>query len=251
MKRTLFLLCMTLVALGNNALRAQEHKPTLSVSSSAKVTAKADLAIVFMTIRSTSPLAADALDQNNKKVQAVRDRLTALGFKEDQIKFSGNRFAPAGGRVVAYGDQRPTGFDVTNNLFVYLEGSDLKDLQQFNTRLGGLLDELSKLGAAPLNVPISTISMGSTSVVAFTVKDPTALEKQAYQQAVDNARPLADVIAHHMHVQITGVSSVSLQQGMNQARFESSIPEIPFPYLSSSLDEIPIRVSVYVSYYYQ
>jgi uncharacterized protein YggE len=252
MKKTLFLLCMILAPLGTGALRAQEHKPTLNISSSAKVTAKADLAIVFMTVRSTSPLAADALEQNNKKVQAVKDRLLALGFREDQLKFSGNRFAPAGGRVAVYGDQRSTGFDVTNNLFVYLEGPDLKDLQQFNTRLGGLLDELSKLGASPLNVPISTISMGGTSVVAFTVKDPSALEKRAYQQALDNARPLADEIAHHMQVQITGVASVSIQQqGPMQARLESSIPEIPFQYLSSSLDEVPIRVSVYVVYNYQ
>jgi uncharacterized protein YggE len=251
MRRTLFLLCITLAALGTGALRAQERKPTLSVSSSAKVTAKADIAILFMTIRTTSPLAADALEQNDKKVEAVKNRLTALGYKEAQIKFSGNHFAPAGGRVVTYGDQRPTGFDVTNNLFVYLEGPELNDLQQFNTRLGGLLDELSKLGASPLNVPISSVSMGGTSLVAFAVKDPSPLEKQAYQQALDKARPLAEDIARHMNVRITTVASVSIQQGYMQGRTEGPMAEIPFQYLSSSLDEVPIRVGVYVSYYYQ
>jgi uncharacterized protein YggE len=201
-----------------------------------------------MTIRTTSPLAADALDQNNKKVEAVKERLTALGYKEDQIKFTGNRFAPAGGSMVVYGGQRPTGFDVTNNLFVYLEGPDLNDLQQFNSRLGGLLDELSKLGASPLNVPISTISMGGTSVVAFTVKDPSALEKQAYQQAWEKARPLADDIARRMNVEITGIQSVSAQQMMDQLRTGSATEEIPYRYISSSLDEVPIRVTLSLSY---
>jgi uncharacterized protein YggE len=201
-----------------------------------------------MTIRTTSPLAADALEQNNKKVQAVKDRLTALGYKEDQIKFSGNRFAPAGGMGVYYGGQRPTGFDVTNNLFVYLEGPELKDLQQFNSRVSGLLDELSKLGASPLNVPISTISMGGTSVVAFTVKDPSALEKQAYQQAWEKARPLADDIARRMNLQITGIQSVSTQQSLDQARTGSATEEIPYRYISSSLDEVPIRVTLSFSY---
>ena len=57
----------------------------INVTSVRKVTAKVDLAIVFMTVRSTSPLAANALEQNNKKVQAVKDRLTALGYKEDRV----------------------------------------------------------------------------------------------------------------------------------------------------------------------
>lgn len=123
MRRSFFLLCIALVVLGVGALQAQEsQKPAISVTSAGKVTAKADLAIVFMTVRSTSPLAADALEQNNKKVQVLKDRLTALGYKEDKVKFSGNRFAPAGGPGIFYGGgQRPTGFDVTNSVFIYLE----------------------------------------------------------------------------------------------------------------------------------
>jgi uncharacterized protein YggE len=253
MKRSLFLLCMVLVVLGVGALKAQEsQKPVISVTSAGKVTAKADLAIVFMTVRSTSPLAADALEQNNKKVQAVKDRLTALGYKEDKVKFSGNRFAPAGGMGVYYGGQRPTGFDVTNTLFVYLDGPELNDLQQFNSRVSSLLDELSKLGASPFDMPISRISMGGSSVVAFTVKDPTAFEKQAYQEAMEKARPTADDIARRMKVQITGIDSVTTAPVPQiQEQFASPVEEIPYRYLASSLDEVPIRVSLVVRYSYK
>ncbi|MGA3327285.1 MAG: SIMPL domain-containing protein [Terriglobia bacterium] len=254
MKRTLFLLCAILVALGAGNLPAQvTDKPSISVNSSAKVTARADLAIVFMAIHTTAPLAADALEQNNKRVQAVKDRLAALGYKGDQVRFSGNLFTPAGGRTVAYGDQRPTGFDVSNNLFIYLDGPELNDLQQFNSRLSALLDEMSKLGATPVNFPIlSPYPTGSASVVAFTVKDPTALEKQAYQQAWKRARPMADGIAQGMNVQITSIASVSLQQQNSTLdRFDNLGIDIPYKYFSSSMNEVPVRVSLYVRYFYK
>jgi len=252
MKRSLVLSCIVLIVLGIGTLNAQERKPLITVTSSGKVTAKADVAVVFMTVHSTSPLAADALEQNNKKVQAVKDRLTALGYKEDAVKFSGNRFAPAGGGVVYYGRERPTGFDVTNNLFIYLDGPELNDLQQFNTRVSGLLDELSKLGASPVEIPISRISMGGTSVVAFSVKDPSALEKQAYQKALEKARPVADDIARRMKVQITGIDSISAtEQAQVQEQFANPLEEIPYRYLSSSLEEVPIRVNLMVHYTYK
>ncbi len=127
-----------LIVLGGAAvgfLGAQEpERPAISVPSSAKVTAKADVVIVFITIRSPSPLAADALEQNNKKVQAVKERLAALGYKEEAVKFSGDCFFPAGGAVIVYGaGQRPASFDVSNDMLIFIEGPEHADLQQFNS----------------------------------------------------------------------------------------------------------------------
>ena len=79
------------------------------------------MAVVFLNVKSTAPLAADAFHQNGKKVEEAKTRLAALSYKDDQVKFSGNRFAPAGGGMF-YGGQRPTGFDVYNFVFVYLDG---------------------------------------------------------------------------------------------------------------------------------
>jgi hypothetical protein len=61
---------------------------------------------------SPAPLAADALDQNRKKVQEVRKRLAAMGYRESQVRFPGGRFSPAGQGICYGGGQRPTGFDV-------------------------------------------------------------------------------------------------------------------------------------------
>ena len=225
-------------------------KQIISVAATGKVTAKADLAIVFLSTRSSAPLAADALGQNNRKVDEILARLKSLGYKEDQVKLSGNRFAPAGGAVYYPGRERPTGFDVYNNIYIHIDAPDLKNISELNTRLGLLLDELSKIGASPMNMPISSYSMGGASVVAFTIKDAAPLEKQAIAQAVEKARPMAEEIARRMKVQISGVESVSWTGNMRPMMSGPGNPldEIPYEYLSSSVEEVPVRVRVDVRY---
>ena len=258
MKRMCFLLLFVLACIGTRSFSAPQAqtnpKPTISVNADGKASAKADVAIVFMTVRSTSPLAADALDQNNKKVQDVKARLTALGYKDEQVKFSGNRFAPTGGRIYYAAGQRPTGFDVYNNIIIYLDPQFLNDISQFNARVSALLDELSKAGASPTEMPISTMSMGGSSVVAFSIKDPAPYEKQASNQALEKARSLAEEIARRMKVQITGIEGTSVSpMGRSGAQATAGTPleEVPYEYFSSSMDEVPVRVRVDVRYTYK
>lgn len=252
MKKGFWVLAVLYALSGATLLRAQENqKPTISVSSTGKVSAKPDLAVVFLNIKSTAPLAADALSQNGKKVEEAKSRLATLGYKDEQVKFSGNRFAPAGGGMF-YGGQRPTGFDVYNFVFVYLNGPELKDVSLLNGRVSTVLDEMGKVGASPIETPISRVSLGGASVVAFTVKDPSAYEKEAYLQAMEKARPIADDIARRMKVQITGIDSVtSVGQARIQEQFPNPLDELPYQYFSSSTEEVPIRVSLTVRYSYK
>lgn len=257
MKKMHWALLLVIVMLVGTYAAAQETpKPVIAVSAAGKVKAKPDLAIVFMSVRSSAPLAADALDQNTKKVQTVQERLTALGYKGDMVKFTGNRFAPAGGAGMYYGPggQRPTGFDVYNNLYITIGGADLADVAQFQRKLSTLLDELSKLGVSPAEAAISRVSMGGSSLVAFTVKDPAASIRDASAQAMTKARAAADEIARQMKVQITGVESVMTQQvagggmGVVVGPYASPVDELPYEYFSSSFDEVPIRVNLMVRY---
>ncbi|HET8546849.1 MAG TPA: SIMPL domain-containing protein [Bryobacteraceae bacterium] len=231
-----------------------ESEPTLiSVASTGKAVAKPDLAVVFLSARSSAPLAADALEQNKKKVQEMSARLTAMGYKDGQVRWSGHRFSPAGQGMYYPGGQRPTGFDVYNNLFVLIEGTELKNLNDFNAKVSTLLDELSKLGASPNMMPISSMSMGGASVVAFSLKDAAAAEREAYQQAMDRARPIAEDIAKRMKVQITGIASVnSTSMGrMVVGGPPNPLDELPYEYISSSIDEVPVRVRLDVRFSYK
>lgn len=252
MKRGFYIFAVLFALLDTTLLRAQEtQKPTISVSSTGRVSAKPDLAVVFLNIKSTAPLAADALSQNSKKVEEAKSRLATLGYKDDKVKFSGNRFAPAGGGIF-YGGQRPTGFDVYNFVLVYMDGPELKDVNLLNTAASNVLDELGKVGASPSETPISRVSLGGASVVAFTVKDPSAYEKEAYVQAMEKARPIADDIARRMKVQITGIDSVtSMAQARVQEQFPNPLDDLPYQYFSSSMEEVPIRVNLTVRYSYK
>jgi len=238
--------------LGTATPAESELKPVISVASTGRATAKPDLAIVFVSVRSSAPLAADALDQNKKKTQEVKTKLGSLGYKETQVKFSGNRFAPTGQGMYFAGGQRPTGFDVYNNIYVLLEGGDLKNIDEFNVKVGLLLDELSKLGATPVQMPISSLSMGGASIVAFTVKDPSAQEKQAFADAMEKAKPIADEIARRMGVKITGVDSANASPlSAMMGGPANPLDELTYEYLSSSIDEVPIRTRVEVRYSYR
>ena len=105
---------------------------------------------------------------------------------------------------------------------------------------------------SPNETPISRVSLGGASVVAFTVKDPSAFEKEAYVQAMDKSRPVADDIARRTKVQITGIESVTAAgQARVQEQFANPLDEVPYQYFSSSLEEVLIRVSLTVRYTYK
>ena len=63
-----------------------ESAKYISVSSLGKVKAKPDACVLLLEVRSTSPLASDALQQNAKKVAEVTAKMKELGFKEEDRK---------------------------------------------------------------------------------------------------------------------------------------------------------------------
>jgi uncharacterized protein YggE len=256
MKRTWILGLLMVTGLSTLPLYAKKpasDENHLSVGVQGKVYAKADLAIVFMTVRSTAPLAADALEENNKKLDGIKARLKALGYKDEQVKLGDARFGPSGGGAYYGGGQRPPGFDAYNSLYIYIEGPEINDTAQFSKRVSTLLDELSKEGATASNLSNVNITLGGGSEVLFAIRDPSPYEKQATQQALDKARPLADEVAGRMKVSITGVFSLSVSPA---ARAAAGVPlttldEIPYDYFSSSVDAVPVQVHVNITYTYK
>jgi len=256
MKKTWILGLLLVTGLSTMPLYAKKpagDENHLTVSVQGKVNAKADLAIVFMTVRSTAPLAADALEENNKKLEGIKVRLKALDYKDEQVKIGGARFGPAGGGVYYAGGQRPPGFDAYSSLYIYIEGPEINDPAQFSKGVSTLLDELSKEGATASNLSNANTALGGGSEVLFSIKDPAPYEKQATQQALDKARPLADEVAGRMKVNITGVCSLSVSPA---ARAAAGVPvatldEIPYDYFSSSVDAVPVQVHVNITYTYK
>ena len=207
-----------------------EHQ-TIAISAIGKIAARPASPSCFQ-FRASAPLAADALAQNNRKFGRYRPSSPHLATSRTISAFRQPFHASRRGTLLCRA-RAPHRFDVFNNFYVYLDGQDLKDAAAFNAKVAAMLDELSKIGAGPINGPMP-VSMAAGSVVVFTVKSPESYEKQAYQQALDKARPLADDVARGMKVQITGIDSV-----FSSGTVRSMMPGNP-------MDDPLVRVSVFL-----
>jgi len=236
------LLFMMVVSLAHGQDQAQK---VISVSSVGTVKAKPDTAILLMEVRSTSPLASNALETNANKITAIKAKLNELQLEENRIEFSGDQFTPAGGGRY-FGGQRPTGFDVFNTLKIRIPMSN-KSLADLGTEIASLLDTMSKVGASVLSPDISRISLGGNSAVAFTLENSEKFEKKAYELAIAKARPVAEEIAKKMGVKITGIHSVLSRIPSTSIRpYATDI--LDSVHFSTSPDEITIKANVTVNF---
>ncbi len=256
--RPLALFVMTLV-LGGMA-RAQSQSDVsgatsgthrISVASQGVVHAKPDTAVVFLEVRSTSPLAVDALEENNAKVQKIKTKLTDLGVPQKQVEFSANQFAPAGGgRYYMPGGQRPTGFDVFSLLKIRLPTTD-EPLDDLSVKITRILDELSKEGASMVSQDISRISLGGSSVVVFTVSESAGYEAEAYQKAIASSRPVAEKIAQKLGHRLKGIEGIYTSASANQMIRPGMSNWLGLNYYSTSPDEVQISRMVTIIYSFE
>ena len=226
-----------------------ESAKYISVSTLGKVKAKPDACVLLLEVRSTSPLASDALQQNAKKVTEVSAKMKELGFKEEDTKWSGNQFTPAGGgRYYMPAGQRPTGFDVYNTLQVWMRNVSSANPEELFKKVAATLDELGKIGVSVMSYDISRISLGGASTVIFTLQHPEEYEKQAYEMAIEKARPVAEDLAKKMGVKVTGVHSVQSSIPRLPERPYGGGTELDFVHYSSSPDELTVRANMVVNF---
>ncbi len=129
-----------------------------------------DTARVEIGVETSAPTTAEAIAQNTAQVQAVIDRVKALGVAERDIQTSNfNMYA----RYDSNG-QTVVGYTVSNMVSV-----TIRDL----ARTGALLDEVVQVGA--------NLIYGIT----FQVADSSALLQQSREQAMQNARDKASQLA--------------------------------------------------------
>jgi uncharacterized protein YggE len=241
----ILLLCLGIAPLAGQSQTVQPN--LISISSSGKVMVKSDVCLTVLEMRSSAPLAADALQQNDKRVSEIAAKLKELGLKTSEIHWSGNQFSPSGGgRIYMAGGQRPTGFEVYNVLEMRMKNPDLTNMDKFLTRIASLLDELGKLGVGMLSPDLSRYSLGGSSAVSFALENPEVYEKQAYEIAIERAKPIAEQIAQKMGVKLTGIHSVHAS-ATSPARPVGGY-DIGYTYIASSPDDLSVRANVVVNF---
>jgi uncharacterized protein len=236
------------------------HDHVISVNGNAQVPAPADVALLTLLIRSSAPLAADAVAENAKTTMDVRTALTGLGYAGSSFRITAATITKAGGPY--YGPNQPaiTGIEAQRYVYVFFRGDELKDERRLTEKAAATVDALVKAGASPANNPYAP--QQQASVLIYALENPAEFEKQAMQKALDQARAEAQTVAEKMGVQIAGVCNVSAGATSNNVPFvgigagigglvqqaQDPLSALPYRYYSIQPDMVMVPANASVTY---
>jgi uncharacterized protein YggE len=171
---------------GNVAVTALPQ--TITVVGEGTVTIKPDIARANIGVEVVSNTVQEASAENKATIEAVLEALMAQGIAEEDIQTSGfsiyaERYGPEG--PLAEDEVR---YRVSNNVQVTIRDLD---------NVGTILDAAVEAGA------------NNIFGVDFDVDDPSVVESEARQKAVDDARAKAEELATLNGVTLGNVVSVS------------------------------------------
>ncbi|MCU0492646.1 MAG: SIMPL domain-containing protein [Chloroflexaceae bacterium] len=164
---------------------------SITVVGNGDVKVQPDTAHVQIGVETSAATTTEALAQNNSQTEAIIAKLKELGIAEKDIQtsnFSINAQYNQDGREV-------TGYSVNNMVSV-----TIRDLAQ----AGALLDQVVQTGA------------NRVYGISFSVNDPTALQSQARDKAMAEARARAEGLAKGANGSVGQVLTISEQIGAVQ-----------------------------------
>ena len=200
---------------------------TITVTSTATVTAKPDEAAVSLGVRSEDPDSATSMTQNAKDMQAVLDALKAAGISEPDIQtldlrldqHVANRGQPAERRT----------FVATNSIQVTIH--DLGTV-------GSVIDAAVAAGADSVND------------IRFQLADPNTIRTDALTQAVRGARTKADALARAAGASVVRVVTIDEQAfrvPVHHASYRAfAVAAVPAPTPVVAPDSLQVSVTVNV-----
>ena len=229
----------------------------ITVSRSGEAFAKPDLGILVMSIRSTSPIAAEAVSENARKTKDAQSALADLGLAPTNYEITSVIFAAAGGpRYPGQDPDNVAAYDATQYVYVYFQAEDLRDVPTLTQKSATVIEALRKAGAVPANAAPSAfmgvgLAAAQGALMIYTVKDPAPYENQASQAAVGRARDAAQAIATALGVQITGLRNVQsgyLGGNVMPRSGTSPLEGLKYRFFSTKIDELQIVANATLEY---
>lgn len=182
----------------SNVVKNQKPANTISVSADGKVTAVPDLATVDLGVMTQAATATDAKNQNDTKVNQIIAFVKQQGIAAADIKTQQLNLYPQqsyGGVMVPGGAPsvpKITGYQANQTVEIKVHGVD-KD----QTVLEKVLDGAVNNGA------------NEVDGVNFSFNNPDALQQQAQEAAIANAKVKAQALAQAAGLSLGKVVSVS------------------------------------------
>ena len=177
-----------ILIMGTTLAMADDKGRYITVSGKGEVSAPPDTAWISSGVNTQAKTAADALKENNQRMEQVIEVFLDADIDEKNIQTSGFNVHP----VYDYSrDNKPpklAGYQVTNNVTV-----KVTDLE----KLGDLLDDVVESGSNQI------------SGIRFGFADDEALLDQARKAAIANAKKKAKLYADAADVDVGDVVSIS------------------------------------------
>lgn len=169
----LFML-LSLAASACGAVTGGTETRTLTVTGTGTVSVPPDIVVVSLGVQTVGPDIARAVANNNEAAGAIQAAARELGVADDDIRTT--YF------YVSTQQQYDEFGNVTGEVTYWVDNTISLTLRD-TSKLGDLLEAAVDAGA------------NSISGVTFSVDDPSAAEEEARQEAVDDARQRAAMLA--------------------------------------------------------
>jgi hypothetical protein len=213
----------------------------ISVSGSGEIYAKPDLAMTSFSVLTEKKTVAEALSENTKNMNAVIQAVKDQGVEEKDLKTTNFYISPRyeyekveeSGYYPPEGRRTLVGYQITQTLEVKIRDLD---------KTASILE--------------AGVDAGSNQVgdLQFTIEDEDELVKQAREEAINEAKEKAELLASQLGVRLVGVSSFSESSNRTNSYYgmggteESSAPKMSYEDISIETGENKVSVSAYITY---
>lgn len=161
---------------------------TITVSDSAEIYAKPDLAIIDFSVVSDAKTVARALTDNTKKMNAIIDSVKKNGVDEKDLKTTNFSIYPQYEYPYPSGQRVFTGYEITQTLDVKIRN----------------LDKVSQIVEGA-----TTAGANQVGNLQFTIDKQDELKKQARGEAIEKAKKKAQELANQLGVSLVRISNFS------------------------------------------
>ncbi len=188
--------------------------PTITISGSADVYTKPDIALVAFSVITSSSNVSEAMNQNTSKMNSIINYIESQGVEEKDIKTTNFNLYPVYAYAHDTGKRTLSGYEVSQSLQI-----KIRDL----SKIGGIISGATDRGANEM------------SDLQFIVDNDDNLKAQAREKAILDAQNKAKVLADQLGVKLGKIVSFNENLATPTPIYRSSVKLME----SSDSEEIP------------
>lgn len=182
----------------------KQGRDTINIEGQGKISARPDISMVSLGVTTESTKVKEAQSQNASKMNAIIEAVKAMGVEAKDIQTENYNLSPK--YDWTDGKQKLLGYIVSQNVSVKVRDMD---------KVGDIISKAGELGA------------NQVGGIRFVIDDPKALEAQARDKAIDDARLKAKTLADKLGLNVVRVVSFS--------EYSGGVPT-PAPYYTMAKD---------------